>query len=198
MDNVHTRGAGPDSNDKALARKSRNPNDDADDAAESQITAGARIDYNGVSLIPCLLSEERPKDMDTLWPRRRYLSPPLSFFSPPLSSGRPTRSPSDGCRRGDGISEFGRVYRFNFVPAGFFGRVMVRLLNFKLEKAKKYWRNGYVPPQLLSAHSCVVSCVVFAHTRIRLHEGCFCTTTRRRCWSSFCRRPISSISPSAR
>jgi hypothetical protein len=88
MDNVHTRGAGSDSNDKALARKSRDetkPNDDADDAAESQITAGARIDYNGVSLIPCLLAEERPKDMDTLWPKRRYLSPSLSlFFSPPL------------------------------------------------------------------------------------------------------------------
>lgn len=100
MDNVHTRGAGPDSNDKALARKSRDEtklNDDADDAAESQITAGARIDYNGVSLIPCLLAEERPKDMDTLWPKRRYLSPPLSFFfflfPPPLERSTDSHTP---------------------------------------------------------------------------------------------------------
>lgn len=66
------------------------------------------------------------------------------------------------------------MYRFNFVPAGFFGRVMVRLLNFKLEKAKKYWRNGYVPPQLLSAQSCV-ACRVRSHPnpsarRLLLHN----------------------------
>src|SRR5690606_27480077 len=34
--------------------------------------------------------------------------------------------------------------KFSFVPAGFFGRVMVRLLGFNLDKVEKYWRYGLV------------------------------------------------------
>jgi hypothetical protein len=35
-------------------------------------------------------------------------------------------------------SQFGRVYRFKYLPMGFFGRLMMRLLSFPL-KAKTYW-----------------------------------------------------------
>lgn len=70
----------------------------------------------GCSLIPSLLPTKRPDaSLMALWPARR---------------------------EDDQISEFGRIYRFSFVPAGFFGRVMVRLLGFKLSQILLYWRNG--------------------------------------------------------
>lgn len=38
-------------------------------------------------------------------------------------------------------SVFGRCYRFEFVPKGFMGRLIVRLLAFPME-ARLYWRHG--------------------------------------------------------
>jgi len=71
----------------------------------------------GYSLIPCLLPPDRPFNLEEDWP---------------------PRTPNDG------ISEFGRIYKFSFVPSGFFGRVMVRLLGFKLQTARKYWKHGLI------------------------------------------------------
>jgi small GTP-binding protein len=55
---------------------------------------------NGKSLIPALLPEKRPPEMDLLWPR---------FVDGP---------------------QYGRRYTFSFIPQGFFSRLMVRLLHF--------------------------------------------------------------------
>lgn len=106
--------------DKSVSKTSEGAlSDQTMNKDEGNADRRSAIDYSGMSLIPCLLSDERPKDLDHLWPRRQ---------------------------RGDSIwAEFGRVYQLNFMPSGLMGRVMVRLLNFKLDKAKKYWRHGYVP-----------------------------------------------------
>jgi hypothetical protein len=69
----------------------------------------------GCSLVPALLSTKRPDDLASVWPPRR---------------------------EGDGVLEYGRIYTFDFAPSGFFAKVMVRLLSFRLPQILKYWRNG--------------------------------------------------------
>jgi hypothetical protein len=69
----------------------------------------------GCSLVPALLSTKRPDDLASVWPPRR---------------------------EGDGVLEYGRIYTFDFVPSGFFAKLMVRLLSFRLPQILKYWRNG--------------------------------------------------------
>ncbi|ELR12409.1 uncharacterized protein ACA1_375280, partial [Acanthamoeba castellanii str. Neff] len=64
-------------------------------------------------LIPSLLPEVRPLKLSSLWPLY--------------------------CREGESI--FGRCYRFEFVPKGFMGRLIIRLLAFPLA-AQLYWRHG--------------------------------------------------------
>ena len=70
--------------------------------------------YTGKSLIPCLLPEERPTDMDKLW----------------------SRFPSAS------ESQCGRRYVFNFIPHGFVSRLLVRLLHFA--EPAIFWRYGMV------------------------------------------------------
>lgn len=55
---------------------------------------------DGQSLIPALLPEKRPVELETLWPR---------FIDGP---------------------QYGRRFSFSFIPQGFFSRLMVRLLHF--------------------------------------------------------------------
>jgi len=52
----------------------------------------------GCSLVPALLSTKRPEDLASLWPPRRV---------------------------GDKVLEFGRIYSFDFVPSGFFAKVLL-------------------------------------------------------------------------
>ncbi|KAF2071594.1 hypothetical protein CYY_007084 [Polysphondylium violaceum] len=68
---------------------------------------------NGMSLIPSLLSNERPAAFATMWP------------------------PYD-----PHVQQFGRIYQFEFIPNGFFSRLMVRILNFARTEVKCYWKNG--------------------------------------------------------
>ncbi|KAL6055426.1 Myotubularin-like phosphatase domain [Balamuthia mandrillaris] len=66
-------------------------------------------------LIPSLLTSERPEKLiHMLWPSRRLE---------------------------DGIREFGRTYEFAYLPQGFFGRLMVRIMSFNLE-ARTWWKGG--------------------------------------------------------
>jgi len=68
---------------------------------------------NGMSLIPSLLSNERPPAFSTMW------------------------QPYDPTQQ-----QFGRIYQFEFIPNGFFSRLMVRILNFARSEVKCYWKNG--------------------------------------------------------
>ena len=91
------------------------------DGKESKDSRGSKEGTNisvttGFSLIPSLLPEDKP-ELGEVWTERQP---------------------------GDSVSEFGRKYKFSFVPAGFFGRIMVRLLGFNLDKVEKYWRYGLV------------------------------------------------------
>eukprot|EP01103_Thecamoeba_quadrilineata_P007901 TRINITY_DN17723_c0_g1_i1.p1 TRINITY_DN17723_c0_g1~~TRINITY_DN17723_c0_g1_i1.p1 ORF type:complete len:1221 (-),score=174.69 TRINITY_DN17723_c0_g1_i1:174-3554(-) len=65
----------------------------------------------GCSMIPSLLPDTRPADLSDHWPR----------FSP--------------------LPHFGRIYRFDFIPTGFFCRLMVRLFHVGAN-TKLFWRNG--------------------------------------------------------
>lgn len=76
---------------------------------------GTEEDY---SLLPSLLPEEPPQDLRVLWPLKK----PGEI--------------SD-------MIEFGRNYSFDFIPKGFFAKIMVRILSLKLQAAC-YWR--YHPP----------------------------------------------------
>ncbi|KAK5576072.1 hypothetical protein RB653_007210 [Dictyostelium firmibasis] len=69
----------------------------------------------GTSLIPSLLLNDRPAIFPSLWG--------------PFNQS---------------IRQFGRVYQFEFVPNGFFSRLMVRILNFARVEAKCYWKNGMI------------------------------------------------------
>lgn len=80
----------------------------------SQIEA---TENQGRSLIPCLLPEEPPSQetQDKFWP------------------------PND-----EGLStQLGRIYQFEFVPIGFFSRIMVRLLHSKWIPLI-FWANGII------------------------------------------------------
>jgi hypothetical protein len=82
--------------------------------AERQIPG---FDLETYSLIPSLLSAERPEEVGRLW----------SQFPPTLEN------------------EINRVYRFQFLPNGFFSRLMVRLLQrFQAVDGDTthYWKNG--------------------------------------------------------
>ncbi|KAL6046584.1 Myotubularin-like phosphatase domain [Balamuthia mandrillaris] len=78
----------------------------------------------GQSLVPSLLPEKRPTaDMDNLFFAAGHVS---------LFGGR----------------TFGRCFVFEFVPSGFFSRIIIRLLSFQRTMpnfaAKLYWRTGIV------------------------------------------------------
>jgi hypothetical protein len=79
MNNVHVGRPSVDASSGDSTDLVSGPREDLSDA-DSQVAGSTGIDYNGVSLIPCLLSEERPKDMDTLWPKRRYQSTQMIAF----------------------------------------------------------------------------------------------------------------------
>ena len=38
-------------------------------------------------------------------------------------------------------SQFGRSYQFDFLPKGFFGRLMIRMISFPIQ-VLSYWRYG--------------------------------------------------------
>ncbi|EGG24144.1 leucine-rich repeat-containing protein [Cavenderia fasciculata] len=78
-------------------------------------TSLEQIDENGQSLIPSLLPNERPASFASLW----------TAYNPKLHQ-----------------EQFGRNYEFEFIPNGFFSRLMVRILNFAKTEARCYWRNG--------------------------------------------------------
>jgi hypothetical protein len=71
------------------------------------------------SLLPSLLPEAPPDDLESLWPMRK----------------QPGEMPE--------CIEFGRNYQFDFIPKGFFAKIMVRLLSLDLQ-ATCYWRYGMV------------------------------------------------------
>ncbi|GAM18438.1 hypothetical protein SAMD00019534_016130 [Acytostelium subglobosum LB1] len=73
------------------------------------------IDENAQSLIPSLLPNERPATFASQWPAYNDKAHDV---------------------------QYGRIYKFEFVPNGFFSRLMVRILNFAKAEAKCYWRNG--------------------------------------------------------
>eukprot|EP00026_Physarum_polycephalum_P000022 Phypoly_transcript_00022.p1 GENE.Phypoly_transcript_00022~~Phypoly_transcript_00022.p1 ORF type:complete len:3281 (-),score=556.54 Phypoly_transcript_00022:159-8669(-) len=75
--------------------------------------AKMEIDENAKSLIPSLLPSQRPSQVELLW-------------GPPSTK----------------LAQFSRKYKFDFIPNGFFSRLMVRLLNFSHTTALCYWRNG--------------------------------------------------------
>ncbi|KYR02814.1 leucine-rich repeat-containing protein (LRR) [Tieghemostelium lacteum] len=70
---------------------------------------------DGISLIPSLLGDDRPSSFDSYWK--------------PYNSN---------------VDQFGRIYVLEFVPNGFFSRLMVRILNFARAEAKCYWKNGMI------------------------------------------------------
>ncbi|KAL6060410.1 Myotubularin-like phosphatase domain [Balamuthia mandrillaris] len=82
------------------------------------------------SLVPSLLPEERPDKMVE-----------RQFFADKLPGIQRKASPGPS-------HTFGRFYFFEFVPSGFFSRIMVRLLSFQssLENlsARLYWRYGLI------------------------------------------------------
>jgi hypothetical protein len=67
------------------------------------------------SLLPSLLPDNPPDDLQSLWPMRK----------------QPGDMPE--------CIEFGRNYQFDFIPKGFFAKIMVRLLSLDLQ-ATCYWR----------------------------------------------------------
>ncbi len=71
-----------------------------------------------LSLLPSLLPEEKPHNFRFVWP-------PLM----PTRSGGPDDQTQKMRMIGD-YWEFRRYYQFEFIPKGFFARVMVRLLDF--------------------------------------------------------------------
>ncbi|EFA77446.1 leucine-rich repeat-containing protein [Heterostelium album PN500] len=73
------------------------------------------IDESAQSLIPSLLPTERPSALSSLW----------TSYNPKVHT-----------------EQFGRNYKFEFIPNGFFSRLMVRILNFAKGEARCYWRNG--------------------------------------------------------
>mmetsp|Transcript_13456 Transcript_13456/g.18567 ORF Transcript_13456/g.18567 Transcript_13456/m.18567 type:complete len:864 (+) Transcript_13456:1-2592(+) len=70
--------------------------------------------YNGSSLIPSLLPPDPPEDFAKIW----------------------AQVPKNGYR------DLKRIYNFDFIPFGLFGRLIVRLLKFTTPTL--YWRNGIV------------------------------------------------------
>lgn len=66
------------------------------------------------SLIPCLLSEERPNVTAAGW------APVLPF----------------------GCTQYGRTYEFAFLPLGFVGRLLTRLLHVPMLEARLMWKHG--------------------------------------------------------
>lgn len=81
--------------------------------------------YKGKSIVPSLLPNELPHEsiLNSVWPEEL----------PP------------------GISQVERVFKFNFVPNGFFSRLMVRVLH-TMWKAEAFWRDGII----VSKGSCTV------------------------------------------
>eukprot|EP01133_Synstelium_polycarpum_P001517 gene1517-1772_t len=73
------------------------------------------VDEAANSLIPSLLPHERPAHFASLWPP----------YDPRIH-----------------LDQFGRNYKFEFIPNGFFSRLMVRILNFAQGEARCYWRTG--------------------------------------------------------
>mmetsp|Transcript_33003 Transcript_33003/g.82965 ORF Transcript_33003/g.82965 Transcript_33003/m.82965 type:complete len:2143 (+) Transcript_33003:102-6530(+) len=67
--------------------------------------------YSGYSLIPALLSETRPAGLDDDW----------------------SRFPTDE-------QQTARTFKFDFIPKGFFSRIMIRALNYA--ELRHFWRNG--------------------------------------------------------
>lgn len=77
------------------------------------------------SLIPALLSSEKPPDFEWHWPVLPAATfSDVQFLLPLLESYSSLSHSQDEKTRC-----VGRVYRFPFVPSGFFGRVIVRILN---------------------------------------------------------------------
>ncbi|KAL6061380.1 Pleckstrin y domain [Balamuthia mandrillaris] len=76
------------------------------------------------SLVPTLLPSERPSNLYSLWYHGDY-SPDL----PKPAGTNDFANKSDHNKSHDEKLILGRVFSFKFVPLGFFGRIIVRILN---------------------------------------------------------------------
>jgi hypothetical protein len=81
-------------------------------------------EYDGTSLIPSLLSTERPPEVATY-----VFNGDVTYISR-LWPKTPRKDQK----------QIGRRYSFDFIPYGLFGRLIVRLLYFVTPKT--YWKNG--------------------------------------------------------
>jgi hypothetical protein len=91
-------------------------------------------ELTGESLIPSMLPEGNSS---------KFLSNYKSYFF----LERPSLLEEMWPKMPHNILQFGRHYKFNFIPFGMFGRLMVRIMrtfvvNQRFQTAKIYWRNG--------------------------------------------------------
>jgi len=89
------------------------------------------------SLLPILMPDKRPsRTIAELWT-------PL----PTPSQGSPTShsqsyAPADISKYKSGLGRLGRTYKFQFLPEGLFGKLMVRLLHIDNVQGRALWKNG--------------------------------------------------------
>ncbi len=107
-------------------------------SVQKHLQPGEAQETEELSLVPSLLPEIRPASkLNHVWPPVKG-----NFFSllHIIIYAHFLNWPST-IIAGEKESQFGRHYKFDFIPKGFFGRLMIRLLAFPLQ-AKIYWRFG--------------------------------------------------------